>query len=158
MRALLAAVVGGLALTALGCGGSQATSCSPTEYEGRGHPDYILVSDLPLRGKSRAQALQINDAVRAELKARMYTAGSHTIGFRACDDSTARAGSSDPGTCRSNANAYADDDQVIGVIGPLDSSCATILIPVLNPAPGGAIPIDLAVEHLPVPDAWRGRL
>jgi branched-chain amino acid transport system substrate-binding protein len=140
-HAVLALVIGGLALAAVGCGAAHSSSCAQIDYEGAGSPDYILASDLPLQGASRTRSLQINDAIRAELKARMYKAGSHTIGFQACDDSTAAAGRSDPGTCRSNADAYVDNDQVIGVIGPLDSSCAAILIPALNEAPGGAIPI-----------------
>ncbi len=141
-RALLAGlVVGGLALAAVGCGVSRASSCTQIEYEGNGSPDHILVSDLPLHGASETPALQINDAIRAELKARMYKAGGYTIGFQACDDSTEQAGRSDPGTCSANASAYADDDRVIGVIGTLDSRCAAILIPVLNQAPGGGIPM-----------------
>ncbi len=140
-RAFLAVVVGGLAIAALGCGETESKACAQTEYGGPGNPDHVLVSDLPLHGSFRMQALQINDAVRAELKRRAYEAGGHTIGFRACDDSTARAARSDPGTCRSNADAYAADDQVIGVIGPLDSNCAAILIPALNLASGGGIPL-----------------
>ncbi len=141
IRACLAVAVGGLAMAAVGCGTAQSTACTQIEYGGPGSPDLILVSDLPLRGTSRPQALQINAAVRAELQTRGYKAGSHKIGFRACDDSTPQSEGSDAGTCRSNADAYADDDQVIGVIGPLDSSCAAILIPALNLASGGGIPM-----------------
>jgi len=102
----------------------------------------MLVSDLPLQGAPRRESRQINDAIRAQLTERGFKAGSHTIGFQACDDSTVAAGKSDPGRCAVNANTYADDDsKVIGVIGPLDSRCAAILIPALNRAPGGAIPM-----------------
>jgi len=128
-------------VAAVGCGVAKTASCAEVEYEGTGQPDLILVSDLPLQGGARTRALQITDAVRAELRAWKYKAGDHTIGFRACDNSTASSGRSDPGACSANATAHADDDRVIGVIGPLDSSCATILIPVLNVAPGGAIPM-----------------
>lgn len=134
-------VVIGLGLAALGCGSTPTMSCTGIEFLGNGSPDAIVVSDLPLRGADRAEALQINDAVRAELKARGYAAGNHTIGFQACDDSTAAAGRSDPRTCAANANAYADNDQVIGVIGTLDSRCATIVVPTLNAARNGGIPI-----------------
>lgn len=142
VRAFLAGVVvGGFALATLGCGAAQTSSCTQIEYVGDGSPDLILASDLPLHGGSRTQSLQINDAIRTVLKARRYRAGRHTIGFQACDDSTAQAGRSDPGACSNNANAYADDDQVIGVIGTLDSRCSAILIPVLNRAPDGGIPM-----------------
>ena len=101
----------------------------------------IVASDLPLHGAARTQARQINAAIRVELKARKFKAGAHTIGFQACDDSTATAGGSDLGACAANADSYVDNDQVIGVIGPLDSRCATILIPALNQAPDGGIPM-----------------
>ncbi len=43
---------------------------------------------------------------------------------------------------REQRSAYVDEDsKVIGVIGPLDSRCAAILIPALDQASGGAIPI-----------------
>ena len=66
-----------VALVAAGCGGSDggsapealpSSSCTAIEYEGDGNPDYLLVSDLPLQGASRTQTLQINDAIRYELK------------------------------------------------------------------------------------------
>ena len=136
-------VVGGLALVVASCGSSEAAACGGVEHAGTGAPDLVLVSSLPLRGPSSAVSLQINDAIRAQLKTRRFEAGRHTIGFQACDDSTAATGGSDPGRCAENASAYADgdNDRVIGVIGPLDSQCAAILIPALNQAPNGAIPI-----------------
>lgn len=134
-------VVCGLALVVAGCGKSVAAACARVEYPGAGAPALVLVSNLPLRGASRTTSLQINDAIRAQLKTRRFKAGDHTIGFQACDDSTADAGRSDSGRCAENASTYADDDKVIGVIGPLDSRCAAILIPALNLAPDGGIPI-----------------
>jgi branched-chain amino acid transport system substrate-binding protein len=134
-------VGGGLTLAAVGCGATQPSSCKQVEYGGKGTPDYIVASDLPLQGSSRVEALQINDAIRAELKARRFKAGGYTVGFQACDDSTAAAGRSDLAVCRGNGDVYAKHDRVIGVIGPLDSSCAAVLIPALNQAPHGGIPI-----------------
>jgi branched-chain amino acid transport system substrate-binding protein len=137
-----------LALVAAGCGGDDgggapealpSSSCSAIEYEGDGDPDYIVASDLPLQGASRTQTLQINDAIRAELVSRDYQAGDYKIGFQACDDATAQAGKWDSGKCSQNANAYAANDKVIGVIGTFNSGCAAIIIPVLNQAPDGGI-------------------
>jgi branched-chain amino acid transport system substrate-binding protein len=137
-----------LALVAAGCGGDDgggapealpSSSCTAIEYEGDGNPDYIVASDLPLQGASRTQTLQINDAIRAELVSRNYEAGDYKIGFQACDDATAQAGKWDSGKCSQNANAYAANDKVIGVIGTFNSGCAAIIIPVLNQAPDGGI-------------------
>ena len=136
-------VVAGLAVAAVGCGGrAEATSCGHVEFRGPGNPGLVLVSDLPLQGASAQESHEINDAIRSQIQERGFRAGDHTIGFQACDDSTAAAGRSDPGRCASNANTYTDEgSKVIGVIGPLDSMCATILIPALNQAPDGGIPL-----------------
>jgi branched-chain amino acid transport system substrate-binding protein len=137
-----------LALVAAGCGGSgggsapealPSSSCTAIEYEGDGNPDYLLVSDLPLQGASRSQTLQINDAIRYELKQSGFKAGDYKIGFQACDDATAQAGKWDSGKCSQNANAYAGNDKVLGIIGTFNSGCAAIIIPVVNQAPNGGI-------------------
>ena len=137
-----------VALVAAGCGGSgggsapealPSSSCTAIEYEGDGNPDYLLVSDLPLQGASRTQTLQINDAIRFELKKADYKAGDYKIGFQACDDATAQAGKWDSGKCSQNANAYAANDKVVGIIGTFNSGCAGIIIPVVNQAPDGGI-------------------
>jgi branched-chain amino acid transport system substrate-binding protein len=141
-----------LVFAAAGCGGGAGadestgeipslppTSCSPLEYGGVGEPDLLLVSDLPLRGSSRGRAIQMADAVRFELEQRGWRAGAWTVGFHSCDDSTVEKGTWDPGICNDNAEAYAANPSVIGVVGTLDSGCAAIVIPVLNKAPGGGI-------------------
>jgi branched-chain amino acid transport system substrate-binding protein len=145
---LIGLIVALLALVAAGCGGDgggsapealPSSSCTAIEYEGDGNPDYIIASDLPLQGSSRTQTLQINDAIRFELKQRNWKAGDYNIGFQACDDATAQAGKWDSGKCSQNANAYAANDKLIAVIGTFNSGCAAIIIPVLNQAPDGGI-------------------
>ncbi len=145
---LIGLLVAALALVAAGCGGDDgggapealpSSSCTAIEYEGDGNPDYIIASDLPLQGASRTQTLQINEAIRKVLADREYKAGDYNIGFQACDDATAQAGKWDSGKCSQNANAYAANDKVIGVIGTFNSGCAAIIIPVLNQAPDGGI-------------------
>jgi branched-chain amino acid transport system substrate-binding protein len=145
---LVGLLVAVLALVAAGCGGSDggsapealpSSSCTAIEYEGDGNPDYLIVSDLPLQGASRTQTLQINDAIRYQLKQLGFKAGDYKIGFQACDDATAQAGKWDSGKCSQNANAYSGNDKVIGIIGTFNSGCAGIIIPVVNQAPDGGI-------------------
>ena len=145
---LVGLLIAMVALVATGCGGSDggsapealpSSSCTAIEYEGDGDPDYLLVSDLPLQGASRTQTLQINDAIRYQLKASEFKAGDYKIGFQACDDATAQAGKWDSGKCSQNANAYAANDKVLGIIGTFNSGCAAIIIPVVNQAPDGGI-------------------
>jgi branched-chain amino acid transport system substrate-binding protein len=144
-------LVAALALVAAGCGGDDgggeapealpSSSCTEIEYEGDGNPDYIVASDFPLQGSSRTQTEQIVAAIRLELTNREWKAGDYKIGFQSCDDSTAQAGKWDSGKCSQNANAYAANDKVVGVIGTFNSGCAAIVIPVLNEAADGGIPM-----------------
>ena len=143
-----ALVVAVFALVAAGCGGDDgggapealpSSACTGIEYKGDGDPDYIVASDFPLQGSSRTQTEQIVAAIRYELDQRDWKAGDYNIGFQACDDATAQAGKWDSGKCSQNANAYAANDKVIGVIGTFNSGCAAIIIPVLNQAPDGGI-------------------
>jgi branched-chain amino acid transport system substrate-binding protein len=153
LLALFALLVASLALVAAGCGGDDnesgggggsiqalpSSSCTGIEYKGDGDPDYLIVSDLPLQGSSRTQTIQIVGAIRYLLDQQGWKAGDHKIAFQSCDDATAQAGKWDSGKCSQNANAYAGNEKVIGVLGTFNSGCAAIEIPVLNQAPNGGI-------------------
>ena len=157
----LASFIGALALVAAGCGGggdneSKGTtegstteggaSALPTSscpggvyYEGEGEPQFIVASDLPLQGSGRTQTIQMTDAIKFQFKQNNFKAGKYTVGYQSCDDSTAQAGKWDSGKCSTNANAYARNQDVIGVIGTFNSGCAEIIIPKLNTAPNGPV-------------------
>ena len=154
LLALFALLVASLALMAAGCGGDDegdgggggggitalpSSSCTGIEYKGEGDPDYLLVSDFPLQGSSRTQTTQIVGAIRYLLDQSDWKAGDHKIAYQSCDDATAQAAKWDSGKCSQNANAYAGNDKVIGVIGTFNSGCAAIEIPVLNQAANGGI-------------------
>jgi branched-chain amino acid transport system substrate-binding protein len=159
---LLALFVAVLALVAAGCGGDDdeaegdgatteatggtggvealpSSSCTAVEYEGEGDPDVLISSDFPLQGSSRTQTIQIVEAIRFLLEEDGYKAGDHNVAFQSCDDSTAQAGKWDSGKCSTNAQAYAGNEKLVGVIGTFNSGCAAIVIPVLNQAPGGGV-------------------
>ncbi len=114
-------------------------NCSDVEYEGEGAPSALIVSDLPLRGDSAERSAQMNDAIRQELDDNGWKAGSTNVAFQACDDSIEATGEWDEGVCRNNAAAYAENSDVIGVIGTYNSGCAAEIIPILNQAPGGGV-------------------
>ena len=162
---ILALLVSVLALLAAGCGGDDeeaaddgsttteessgdtgggvealpSSSCTAVEYEGEGEPDVLLASDFPLQGSSRTQTIQIVEAIRYLLEQQNFKAGDHNIAYQSCDDATAQAGKWDSGKCSTNAQAYAGNESVVGVIGTFNSGCAAIEIPVLNQAPGGGV-------------------
>jgi branched-chain amino acid transport system substrate-binding protein len=140
-----------LALLAAGCGGGgggdnggnvtalPASSCSDIYYEGDGDPDYIIASDLPLQGSGRTQTVQMTEAIKFTLKQHDFKAGDYNIGYQSCDDATAQQGKWASEKCSANANAYAQNKGLIGLIGTFNSGCAEIIIPVLNRAPDGPV-------------------
>jgi branched-chain amino acid transport system substrate-binding protein len=162
---VLALLVAALAIVAAGCGGDDddegtaggtttaeettggggnvealpASSCTGIEYEGEGDPDVLIASDLPLQGGDRTQTLQMTAAIRFVLEQNNWKAGDHNVAYQSCDDSTAQAGKWDSGKCSQNAQAYAGNESLVGVIGTFNSGCAALIIPVLNQAPGGAV-------------------
>ena len=143
-----AAIAAGLVLVACGGGDNKITSvkgvdanCGDIEYSGSGHPDKLIVSDLPLQGDSAERSKQMNDAIVQEMARKGWQAGNTEVAFQACDDSLASTGEWDENLCRSNADAYAGNPDVIGVIGTYNSGCAQVMIPILNQAPGGGLPM-----------------
>jgi branched-chain amino acid transport system substrate-binding protein len=137
-----------------------SSACGPLFYKGSGRPQYIIASDLPLQGAGRAQTLAMQSAVQYVLEKQYnFRAGRFTVGYQACDDSTAAAAKWDPAKCSSNARAYAADRSVLGVLGTFNSGCAKLVIPILNRAPGGSVAMlstaNTAVE-LTHTAAWTG--
>ncbi len=151
MTLLLGLAAGALlAFVAAGCGGGgggggeEATalpsaSCGPVRYGGKGKPELLIASDLPLQGANRSLTTEMASAVDFILKQHDYKAGGKKIGFQSCDDATAQAGSWDSAKCSANARAYANNKSVIGVIGTFNSGCAKLEIPVANRAPDGPL-------------------
>jgi branched-chain amino acid transport system substrate-binding protein len=146
---VLAGLTAALALLAAGCGGGgggskgvtalPSSSCSDIYYQGSGKPDFLIASDLPLQGSGRTQTVQMTEAIKFILKQKNFTAGKYKIGYQSCDDATAQLGKWASEKCSANANAYAQNKSVIGVIGTFNSGCAEIIIPVLNRAPDGPL-------------------
>ena len=147
--ALLAPAAVAAALGIAACGTSDkdkisgitpvAANCGDIQYSGSGRAEKLVVSDLPLQGDSAERSKQMNDAIVQEMARKGWLAGKTEVGFQACDDSLASTGEWDENVCRSNAQAYASNPDVIGVIGTYNSGCAAVEIPILNRAPGGGL-------------------
>ena len=142
----VAAALAGFVPIACGGGDNKVTSvqavdadCGDVLYSGSGTASKLIVSDLPLKGDSAERSKQMNDAIVQELARKGWQAGDTQVAFQACDDSLASTGEWDENLCRSNADAYASDPDVIGVIGTYNSGCAAVEIPILNRAPGGGL-------------------
>jgi branched-chain amino acid transport system substrate-binding protein len=107
--------------------------CSAVFYEGPGRPDVLIVSDMPLQGTYANDGLQATKAVQIVLRARGFKAGGRTVGYVSCDGATPRDDISAT-KCRRAGRAYAAAKRVVGVIGPLFSSCAAYMMAALNRA------------------------
>ena len=115
-----------------------ARICEPV-LAGAEKPDMLVVSDLPLQGGIQISATQMAQAITFVLRERGFRAGKFAIAYQSCDDSIATTGLYDETKCEANARAYAQNPQVVGVIGPLNSPCAVWAIPPLNRAPDGPL-------------------
>jgi branched-chain amino acid transport system substrate-binding protein len=132
--ALVATVSGAIARS--GATPLPASSCSAIQNPSG---NLLIASDLPLQGSGRTQTQQMTRAIKFIFQQHGWKAGKYTIAYQSCDDSTAQAGKWDSGKISANANAYAQNSSVAGVIGTFNSGAAAIAIPVLNRAPNGPI-------------------
>jgi branched-chain amino acid transport system substrate-binding protein len=117
-----------------------SSACGKLIYQGSGGtPQFIIASDLPLQGAGRAQTVEMTRAIEFVLKQRGWKAGRYSVGYQSCDDSTAQAQKWDSAKCTSNAQQYARNSDVVGVIGTFNSGCAKLVVPILNRAPNGPV-------------------
>jgi DNA-binding SARP family transcriptional activator/streptogramin lyase len=127
-----------------GLGGAQVTApagslpalpqsvCGPVIYAGPGRPQYLIASDLPLDPADAPQTRPMVEAIKFVLREHNFRAGRNRVGYQSCDDSTAQVGSWTAGKCQANAASFVSTGDVIGVIGPFNSGCATEEIPITN--------------------------
>ncbi len=123
--------------------------CGEMIYEGPGSPDALVVSDLPMRAGLRVPMDQMRDAIVQVLAQHGFEAGGRRIGYQACDDSTGDRGIYDEQICIANARLYAATPRVLGVIGPYNSGCAAVQIPIANAAPDGPLAMVSPTASLP---------
>jgi branched-chain amino acid transport system substrate-binding protein len=117
-----------------------SAGCSTLHYDGQGSPQLLIAADLPLQPGFLETTTPMVNAITLALKRRDFTAGPYSVGLQVCDDAP-RGNPNDEQACKANARAYVASPSVVGVVGPLTSGCALNQIPILNDAPGGAIPI-----------------
>jgi len=131
----LAATVSG-AFARSGATPLPAASCSGIV---NGSGKLLIASDLPLEGSGRTQTSQMTRAIKFIFGQHGWKAGNYSLAYQSCDDATAQAGKWDSGKCSANAQAYASDQSLVGVIGTFNSGCAEIIVPVLNRAANGPV-------------------
>jgi branched-chain amino acid transport system substrate-binding protein len=118
------------ALLMVGCGGASGGGGG----DSGGGESIKIVSDLPLQGANRAQTTTMVNAIKLAIQQRDGEVAGLKIDYESLDDATAQAGQWDPAKCAENAQKAAQDEAVIGWIGPFNSGCAATQIPTLNEA------------------------
>ena len=118
----LGALVASLAIVAAGCGG------------GDDGGTLKIVSDLPLQGSNLVQTEQMVQAIEYVLEQADFKAGDYEIEYESFDDAIASTGNWDEAKCAENGRTYADDEDIVAVIGTYNSGCAGIIIPIANEA------------------------
>jgi branched-chain amino acid transport system substrate-binding protein len=141
-----------VALTIASCGGDddtppvpraavpvKASGCSPVSYDGEGRPDFLIGTSTVLTGAYGGHGIQVSQALKMVLDERDWRAGDYTVGLQICGETVAGGDDANPARCRRNARLFARNGSVLAVHGPLFSSCAAEMIPILNRAPGGPL-------------------
>jgi branched-chain amino acid transport system substrate-binding protein len=134
-RAGILAVLGAAAaMLVVGCGGGAGGGQEGGGGGGGEGPTAKIVSDLPLQGANRAQTTTMVNAIKLAIQQRDGKAGDVAIEYESLDDATAQSGQWDPAKCAENAQETAQNEEVVGWIGPFNSGCAAVEIPILNEA------------------------
>lgn len=134
-----------LSCLATGCGGGGAvaepvatSSCASMLYEGEGDPDVVVVADFPRRGVGAQSTRLMIDAIEHVFRQRGFRAGSHRVGYQACNDTIGNE-PYDEALCRRNAQTYVSAKDVVGIIGPWNSGCAEEQIPIVSRRDAGPL-------------------
>jgi len=117
---------------AAACGGGSGGSGDSGGGGGGDGESVKIVSDLPLQGANRAQTTTMVNSIKLALEERKGKAGDITVEYESLDDATAQLGQWDEAKCAENAQGAAQDDSIVGWIGPFNSGCAAVQIPILN--------------------------
>jgi branched-chain amino acid transport system substrate-binding protein len=147
MRLVLGkALVGLLALSSVvavaACGSSKSSSSATSSSSGgasssgsSGGNSVTIYSDLPLKGAVSAQTGPALNGEKLALQQAGYKAGQWKINFVSLDDSTATSPTNyDLNVCQANARKAATDPKAVYLVGPFNSGCAEVEIPITNQA------------------------
>lgn len=150
---LIGFVIAAAALTVEACGGDdsgsrdvpparavQVSGCSPITYGGKGRPDLLIGTATVLAGQFVDHGIQTSEALKMTLGERDWRAGDYTVGLQICGETTPAGDAASPKLCRRTATAFARNRSIAVVYGPLFSTCAGEMLPILNAAAGGPVP------------------
>jgi branched-chain amino acid transport system substrate-binding protein len=114
--------------------------CSPLTYGGEGRPSLVAVVVGPLQNAYSDHGIQNTQSVKLVMQQHGWTAGEHRVAIQVCDEASADQ-PFDTDKCKRLASAIAQNPTVVAVMGPVSSGCAAAMMPLLNRAAGGPIPL-----------------
>ncbi|MCW3065156.1 MAG: transporter substrate-binding protein [Solirubrobacterales bacterium] len=129
----VAACIAVLSLGAAACGSSKKKSSAGSSTTSSGGTVDIY-SSLPLQGASKDQTGAMVKGIQLALKEAKSKAGQFTVNYQSLDDSTAQAGSWDPGQTATDARKAVQDSKAVYYIGEFNSGASVVSIPILNQA------------------------
>jgi branched-chain amino acid transport system substrate-binding protein len=138
-RAATGCMLAASALVVGACGSSSSSSSSssgssaPSSSASSGSTIDIY-STLPLQGAVTAQTGPEVNGMKLALAQASGKAGKFTVNFQSLDDATAQAAGYDPNQCQANARQVASDTKAVLLLGPQNSGCAKVQIPITNQA------------------------
>jgi branched-chain amino acid transport system substrate-binding protein len=115
--------------------------CGPVTYGGEGRPQLLIANSGPLQGPMSDHGVQNAQAVKMVLAQRGWRAGKLSVGVQVCDEASAASPLPSPSKCARNGKAFAADRSVVAVLGPVTSTCVGAMLPIVNQAPGGPLPV-----------------
>ncbi len=144
MRIGRATSAGALAVAVLAiaaCGSSSKSSSSSTSSASSGSSSgsssssgtIDIYSDLPLTGAVTAQTVPALNGEKLALKQAGFKAGQWKVNFVSLNDATATSPTNyDLNVCQANARKAATDPKAVYMVGPFNSGCAEVEIPITN--------------------------
>ena len=132
---LLSSIV---AVAACGSSGSSSSSASSSSSGSSGSASsggktIDIYSDLPLTGAVTAQTVPALNGEKLALKQAGNKAGQWNVNFISLNDATATSPTNyDLNVCQANARKAATDAKAVYMVGPFNSGCAEVEIPITN--------------------------
>ena len=134
----------GVAALALALTGCSSNSSDAGADETGGTKTLVVATDLPMQGAAKDATESTNNAIKLYLEQIGNKVGDYNIELKTYDNSTAAKGAWDDATCAKNAQDHVANTNEVAVMGPFNSGCAKIIVPVLNQDPNGPM---LIVSH-----------
>ncbi len=122
-----------LALSACGSSSSSSSSSAAGSGSSGGSKTIDIYSDLPLNGAVTAQTIPALNGEKLALSQAGGKAGQFKVNFISMNDATATSPTNyDLNVCQANARKAATDSKAVYLVGPFNSGCAEVEIPITN--------------------------